>query len=330
VVSGALDQAKAASPGDTIAEPPRSGLFRCEAVQHHAAAAREGDILRLDARWPAFTYHLVWIASVAFLLLVCFTSVHDYASGPAVVRVDGRRTITATIAATVEEVLVRPGQRVEAGTVLVRMHDTEETAELRRVQKEFDLELVRLLRDPTDTVAKQTLAGLRSKRDQAKNVLSEREIRAPVDGTVGDVRVRTGQRMNPGDTILAVAPRDTRVLVVASVPGDYRPMLAKGLPVRFSLDGFHYEYRDLTVEDVSDEVIGPQEVKRYLGQELSDVVEMNPGSKVLVTARVDATSFTSDGVPYGYYDGLTGTADVRVRQQPAIVTLIPALKAVFP
>jgi membrane fusion protein (multidrug efflux system) len=107
-------------------------------------------------------------------------------------------------------------------------------------------------------------------------------------------------------------------------------MLAKGLPVRFSLDGFHYEYRDLSVEDVSEEVIGPQEVKRYLGQELSDAVEMPPGPKVLVTARVDATSFTSDGVPYGYYDGLTGTAEVRVRRQPTIVTLIPALKAVFP
>ena len=272
----------------------------------------------------------MWVATVAALVFACLFSVHEYASGPAVVRVDGRRTVTATIPATVEQVLVQPGEHVKAGTLLVNMHDTEEAAELRRVSTEFELELVRLLRDPTDVVAKQTLAGLRSKRDQARNIRAEREIRAPIDGTVGDIRVRAGQRLNPGDTILAVAPKDARVVVVAAVSGDYRPMLAKGLPVRFSLDGFHYEYRDLEVEEVSEEVIGPLEVKRYLGQELSDALEMQAGPKVLVTARVDTSTFTSDGVPYGYYDGLTGLAEVRVRRQPILTMLVPALKTVLP
>jgi membrane fusion protein (multidrug efflux system) len=305
-------------------------LFRGEAVQHHAGRGRDGDILRLDARWPSVTYHFVWIATAAALVFVCLASIHEYASGPAIVRVDGRRTITATIPATVEAVVVRPGQHVAIGALLASMYDAEEAAELRRASTEFDLELVRLLRDPTDAVAKQTLASLRSKRDQARNMRAEREIRSPIEGTVGDIRVRPGQRLNPGDTILAVAPRDTRVVVVAAVSGDYRPMIGKGLPVRFSLDGFHYEYKDLEVEDVSEEVIGPLEVKRYLGQELGDALDIQGGPKVLVTARVDASSFTSDGVPYGYYDGLTGMADVRVRRQPLIVMLIPALKTVLP
>jgi membrane fusion protein (multidrug efflux system) len=276
------------------------------------------------------TYHFAWIATAAALVFVCLFSVHEYASGPAVVRVDGRRTISATIPATVEAVLVRPGQHVAAGALLASMYDAEEAAELRRTSTEFDLELVRLLRDPTDAVAKQTLAALRSKRDQARNMRAEREIRSPIEGTVGDIRVRPGQHLNAGDTILAVAPRDTRVVVVAAVSGDYRPMIGKGLPVRFSLDGFHYEYKDLEVEDVSEEVIGPLEVKRYLGQELGDALDIQGGAKVLVTAKVDASSFTSDGVPYGYYDGLTGIADVRVRRQPLIVMLIPALKVVLP
>jgi len=308
-------------------DPP---LFRMEAVRHHVAAPREGDILRLDARWPSLTYHLVWITTVAAMFFVCCASVHEYASGPAVVRVDGRRSVTATIPATVETVLVQPGEHVKAGTLLVNMHDSEEAAELRRVSAEFDLELVRLLRDPTDAVAKQTLAGLRSRRDQARNAHAEREIRAPIDGIVGDIRVRAGQRLNPGDTILGIAPPDARVVVVAAVPGDYRPMLARGLSVRFSLDGFHYEYRDLVIEDVSEEVIGPLEVRRYLGQELGDALVMQGGAKVLVTARVDTSTFTSDGVRYGYYDGLTGLAEVRLRRQSIVGMLVPALRTLIP
>ena len=84
--------------------------------------------------------------------------------------------------------------------------------------------------------------------------------------------------------------------------------------------------QDLVVEDVSEEVIGPLEVRRYLGQELADALVMQGGAKVLVTARVDASTFTSDGVSYGYYDGLTGLAEVRVRRQSILATLIPALR----
>jgi membrane fusion protein (multidrug efflux system) len=307
-----------------------SGLFRKEALHHHVAIADDGDILRLDARWPLLTYHLVWIAAALGLVFACAMSVHEYATGPAVVRVHGRRMITATIPATVENVLVRPGERVKAGAVLVRMHDSEEEADLRRVSLEFELELVRLLRDPNDAAAKTSLGALRSKRDQARNILSEREIHAPVDGTVGDLRVWPGQRLNAGDTILGMTPEGSRVVVVAAVSGDYRPMLEAGLPVRFSLDGFHYEYRDLEVVQIADEVIGPPEVKRFLGQELNDALQIQPGPKVLVTARLDSSTFTSDGVPYGYYDGLTGLAEVRVRREPIITMLIPALKQVLP
>src|SRR5262245_37890574 len=55
-----LDEASIDATSDVQSRTLPSALFRPQAVEHHAAAAREGDILRLDARWPAFTYHLVW------------------------------------------------------------------------------------------------------------------------------------------------------------------------------------------------------------------------------------------------------------------------------
>jgi membrane fusion protein (multidrug efflux system) len=239
--------------------------------------------------------------------------------------------ITATTPATVEGVEVKPGQLVDVGTLLVRMYNVDENNELSRATREFDLQLVRMLRDPSDIAVKQSLATLRAARDQAKNIVDSRTIRAEAQGYVSDVRVRPGQHVNAGEVLLAVAPKGSaQVSLVSMVPADYRPMLKDGLKMRFELDGFRYEYSDLTVTDVSAEAVGPTEVQRFLGQERADAVQLDPGAKVLVTARLPAATFTSEGQPYGYFDGLTGTAEIRVRSEPILVTLIPALRQWLP
>ncbi len=296
-------------------------------MEHHAGGAEDGDVLRFERRWPHVTYKLLAAsAAVAFVFMSLF-SVDEYASGPAVVRIDGRRMITATTPATVETVDVKPGQWVTVGTVLVHMHDLEESNELARASSEFSLQLVRMLRDPNETAVKQTLATLRTQKEQAKNNLDNRTVRATQEGFVSDVRLTPGQHVNAGDVLLAIAPRETaEISLVSMVSAEYRPMLKTGLKMRFELDGFRYEYSDLSVVDVSAEAVGPAEVERLLGQERSDAVPLDPVAKVLVTARLPAATFSSEGQPYGYFDGLTGHAEICVRSEPILVTLIPALR----
>jgi membrane fusion protein (multidrug efflux system) len=307
------------------------GLFREEALAHHAGSDEGGDVLRLDKRWARVSYLLLVAAAFVGFVFVSLAHVDEYASGPAVVRVDGRRMITATLASTVESVEVHPGEWVDAGALLVRMFCDDEAHELARATQEFDLSLVRLLRDPSDSSLKASLATLRAQKEQAKNAVESRAIRAQVAGHVSDVRVRPGQRVNPGDVLLAVAPQGSaRVSLVAMISAEYRPMLGEGLPMRFELDGFRYEYADLVLTDVSAEAVGPQEVQRLLGHERSDAVALDPGAKVLVTATLPAATFSSEGQPYGYFDGLTGTAEVRVRSEPILVTLVPALRRLLP
>jgi len=306
-------------------------IFRAEALERHAGGECEGDVLRLDRAWAPVVYRVLVAAAFGAFLFVSLFDVNEYASGPAVVRVDGRRMITATSPATVEEVLVRPGQLVDVGAVLVRMYNVEENNELARASRELDMALVRMLRDPNETGVKQSLAARRASRDQAKNVVDSRTVRAELQGYVSDVRVRTGQHVNAGEVLLAVAPKGSaQVSLVAMLPADYRPMLKSGLSMRFELDGFRFEYSDLTVTNVSAEAVGPTEVQRFLGQERADAVQLDPGAKVLVTASLPAATFTSEGEPYGYFDGLTGTAEVRVRSEPILVTLVPALRRLLP
>jgi len=305
-------------------------VFRGEALAHHAGGSEEGDVLRFERRWAIHVYRVLGLAAVAGFLFISLFSVDEWAAGPAVVRVEGRRMLTATAPGTVEGIEVRPGQWVDVGAVLVRMYNVDEANELARAKTEMDLQLIRMLRDPNDPTVRQALANVRVQKNQARNVVDSRTVRATVAGYVSDVRVRLGQRVNAGDVLLAVAPKDAKVSLVAMVPADYRPMLKDGLKMRFELGGFRYEYADLTVDDVSQEAVGPTEVQRFLGQERADAVLLDPGAKVLVSASLPSATFTSEGQPYGYFDGLTGSAEVRVRSEPLLVTLVPFFRQWLP
>lgn len=309
----------------------QKNMFRAEAVAHHVNGTEDGDILRYDHTWTKLAYSLLVAACLASFAFLSVFSVDEWASGQCVVRIDGRRILTSTIPVTVESIEVKPGSYVEEGAVLVRMHNNEEVAELTRATKEYEAQLVRMMRDPTDGEAKSNLTALRQRRDQAKNEVEARTIKAPISGTVSDVRVRVGQHLNPGEVIASLAPKGaTQASIVAMVPADYRPMLEVGQTMRFELDGFKYEYADLQVSEISAEAIGPEEVQRFLGQERANSVAMTGGAKVLVQAKLPASSFKSEGEQFGYFDGLTGNAEIRVRRETLLVMLVPALRTFMP
>jgi membrane fusion protein (multidrug efflux system) len=145
---------------------------------------------------------------------------------------------------------------------------------------------------------------------------------------VSDVRIRPGQHLGVGELILTLVGADARMSMVALLPGRYRPMLRPGLPIRFELSGYRYEYRQLTIDSVGDEIIGPAEAKRYLGPGVADGVAVD-GPVVLVRASMPSTGFVSEGQAYRYFDGLPARAEARVRSEPIVVTLMPALKVLF-
>jgi multidrug resistance efflux pump len=302
------------------------GIFRKEALEHYVGQRFEGDILRFDTRWLTWTYRIVAAAMGAAVLYIVLFDVSEYASGVGFIRMEGRRALTTLYAGTVETVHVQPGQHAEAGQVLVTLTAQTEEAELRRASAEFSLHLAQLLRDPADTTAKQSLASLRPRRDQAQQLARARFIRAPHAGIITDIRARQGQYLDARTVVLGLAPLDAEASLVCVIPGDYRPMLKAGQDIRFSLDGYKFEYRSVPVDSVGEEVIGPVEMKRYLGQEIAEAFPIT-GPSVLIKGRLPSRTFEADGQKYTYVEGLTGRVDVRVRSEPIIIVLLPALKA---
>ncbi len=306
----------------------QGGIFRKEALEHHVNRRTSGDLLRISPAWLRWSYRLL-IAVVAIgLAYAAVGTVHEYAHGPAVIRIDGRADVTARAAGTVATVDVAPGQRVRGGELLVTFYTAEEAGELERLRHEFDEQLVKTLRDPQDQTARQALTSLRAQKELAERHLAERSIRAPKAGVVSDIRIRPGQRLDPGDRILSLVGDGAQLSVVAMLPGSYRPLLRPGAPLRLELAGFRYAYRDLVIESIGDEIVGPAEVRRYLGQDIADAIPVG-GPVVLVRARLPDTTFRWGGNELTYYDGMIGVAEARVRSESILVTFVPGLEQVL-
>jgi multidrug efflux pump subunit AcrA (membrane-fusion protein) len=313
-----------AAPDPAARERPE--LFRPEAFAAYQNTGRSGAPLRLSSRLIDRAYWLLVLVAVAGAAFVLFARVGDYAHGPAVVRVDGRLDLTTPLGGVVTRVDVKPGDRVATGLPLVRFHSAVEERELAQLDREFELKLVRILLHPTDQVTRQSLASLRAARELAAARLHERQVIAPQAGVVRNLRIRPGQMLAAGDMVLTLVDEERAAYsVVALVPGQFRPMIKPGMPLRFELEGYPQVARPLTVEEVADEVVGPQEVRRYLGQELGDTVPVS-GSLVLVRARLPERTFDFEGERYRFYEGIPGRADVRVRRMRLLEMIFPGLR----
>jgi multidrug efflux pump subunit AcrA (membrane-fusion protein) len=329
----------APAPGAPRARPSRratstsfTGLFRAEAVEAARQGARPGVPLAIASRWMGLAYWLLVAVAAVGLVFVLVARVGEYARGPAVVRVEGRLDLTSAFGGVVLAIDVRAGQAVQPGQLLVQFHAPAERQELEQLERDFELALVRILLRPGDEATRHSLASLRAARELAASRLGQRQVVAPQAGVVRNLRIRPGQLLAPGDVVLTLVDEARASFsLVALVPGQFRPMLEPGKPLRFTLQGYPQVAARLVIDSVGDEAVGPAEARRFLGPELEDTLPVaSDGSLVLVRARLPAATFALDGRRYRFYDGLPGRADIEVRRVPLGALLFPALKELWP
>jgi membrane fusion protein (multidrug efflux system) len=302
------------------------GLFRGDFLRAHRLRSREGDVLRLAPPWIEQAYWTCIVLAVAGLLYGVFGRLPEYASGPGVIRFSDRADLAAVADGTVITVDVVAGQHVTTGQVLAGFYSKAEASELERVEREFELQLVNVLRDPSDQASRQSMAALRAQRDEMRSRLEEKAVTATIDGTVSDVRIHPGQYLLAGDPVLSIVGRAPRLMLVAFIPGEYRPLLRTGLRLKLRLTGYPYVHQELGVTSVGDEIVGPGAIRRYLGHDIGDAVSVN-GPAVLVQADLPQRVFRWEGRDRPYYDGMQGRVDVGVRNQSVFVALVPGLRA---
>jgi biotin carboxyl carrier protein len=305
------------------AKPVR--LFRTEALDHQRARGVHGEALTLDPSATAWGFGLLCAGMCAFACFAFAGRIHEYASGPAFVQLDGRTTMTANSAGLVTKVYVKPGDRVAPGDELVSFHAEEELAELHASAKEFDNQLAKLLLRPDDSASREALVTLRARRELAEQRLSQRTVRATQAGLVGDVRVREGQVVEPGLRMIDLQGAASLATVTALLPGRYRPMLHAGEKLRFHLDGFQHITHELVIDRVGEQIVGPSEAGRFIGRDLADAFSIS-GPVVLVVATLPSGHFTMDGQRYDFANGMFGKAEAPVRDETIAFSFVPSLK----
>ncbi|MEM8963321.1 MAG: HlyD family efflux transporter periplasmic adaptor subunit [Acidobacteriota bacterium] len=304
-------------------------VFRRQALEHHARGTdAERDLLRISPAWLSRTYQLLLALLVVFLLFTSLTTFHEYASGVAMVRADGHTDVTARVSGTALEIAVSVGDRVQSGQLLATFYSAQEAAELARMRSEFEAGVLERLRQPSDTASERALAAIRAQKIVAEKRLEERMLRAPRDGIVSDLRIRPGQLVNPGEVVLSLTGTNPTLSILALLPGQYRPQIRPGMPLRLELTGYPYAYQHLIVSTVGEDVLGPREARRLLDPGIADAVAVR-GPVIFVEAELTQESFESDGQLFTYHDGMLATAEVRVRSEPMLLTLIPGLRALF-
>jgi biotin carboxyl carrier protein len=300
-------------------------LYRSEALAHRGRpSALVQTPLRVMASWERWTLWVTLGCLLAAAALLVLGSANQYASGPAFIRCDDRYDVSALREGTVAAVLVKPGDRVVAGQMLARFDDQAERALLEDQRRAFDKQLVRLLVDRRNVEAQGALVQLRQAIDHAQSTLRMATVVAPRPGVVADVWVRTGQRVPVGQVVLGLS-NPAAFKLVAVLPGQFRPRLQAGSEVLLELNGYARAYQRLRIAEITEEVVGPEQIRRYLGPQLADTVAVN-GPLLLVTAPFPSGTFQAGDHEYRLHDGMQGRAELLVSRERLAAILFPSLQ----
>jgi len=304
-------------------------LFRAEALRAHTRGAHDQGRWLLDAPEPGrrSAFWLLGCALVA-MVIACFVPIREYVGGPAVVRIGERTEVSARFAGTVRQLPVVPGERVRAGQPLVYFYSESEAAEIGLLERAFETSLRRRLERPGERSTEAPVMAARTALERARVRLEQLTIRAPVAGTVRDLRIRPGAYPAASDVMMTLVTDHTSRLVKVFLPGNIRPKLARGQALRLEIAGFPYAYQRLLVSAVDEAVVGPGEGRLVLGSSLADSVQVD-GAVALVEAQIQGASFESGGRRYNYFDGMQATAEVLVGSEPLVFHLFPALRSLW-
>jgi membrane fusion protein (multidrug efflux system) len=281
-----------------------------------------GDVIRVSPAWTDSVFSVTLALFIVATAVLIFGRVTEYAAGRAIVRLHGQIDVTTLAAGAVEAVEVLPGQPVNAGQVLFRLTRTQEKADLARAQEALERQLATSLRDITDPKVQTSISTLRAARDQAAFQYEARVVRAPQAGVVTNLRVHPGMTIAAGELVCSLIGTNSFFSVVAMLPGRYRPKLTPGMSMRIEVEGYPRAYQTVYIDRISNEVIGPTEVKRFLGPEIGDALQITE-PVVLVEARLPTNTFEAEGNTLRYHHGLGAQAYARLSGRPIWKVILP-------
>lgn len=155
--------------------------------------------------------------------------------------------LTVETAGVVKEILFQPNQQIEGGTLLLRLDDVVQQADVVAAKTSADLERANLARAQelqgrgiqAESTLDQSRAAAEAAEAQlarAEAVLAQRRLVAPFAGTIGLPRVDLGQYVTPG-TIVTTLQDLSSLRVDFSLPEQDLPNLTIGQKIEVRMEG---------------------------------------------------------------------------------------------
>lgn len=173
--------------------------------------------------------------------------------------------VTTEAGGVIRAILFEPGQRVKAGTVLVRLNTANEEATLRAL--EAAAKLAASQRDRWRELGQQKLVSLDEVEQRAADaasalaqveaqraLIAQKTIRAPFDGTLGIRKANLGQYIAPGSPIVnlqSISP----IFLDFTLPQQRMDQLVEGTIIRATVDslpGRTFDGRITAIEPLID------------------------------------------------------------------------------
>lgn len=261
--------------------------------------------------------------------------------------------VTTEAGGIIREFLFEPGQRVKAGTVLVRLNTTNEEATLRALEAAAKLAVSQ--RDRWRELGAQKLVSQAEVEQRAADaastlaqveaqraLIAQKTIRAPFDGTLGIRKANLGQFIAPGSPIVNLQSMNP-IFLDFTLPQQRMDQLLEGTTIHATVDslpGRKFEGRITAIEPLIDAETRSFKVQATV---LNDDNALRPGTfakvnfdlgseQAVVVIPQTAVSFNPYGnavyvvrdVPYGAnevgMDGKPMTGNKQVVQQRFIKT----------
>lgn len=184
------------------------------------AALQQGD---RELAWPAFApawarrYTRLWRWPLLLAPLLLWLPVAPGVSGSAQLIYADAPPVVSPLQASVVALVVKPGDAVQAGDVLLRLRDPAAELQLDQAWSDYRALLRQSLRTPQD----QTLAlALAQHWERVLSALSRRELAllAPVDGRVIELPASIGASVADGALLALVQPDAGRAMLELQIP----------------------------------------------------------------------------------------------------------------
>ncbi len=173
--------------------------------------------------------------------------------------------VTTEAGGVIREFLFEPGQRVKAGTVLVRLNTANEEATLRALEAAAKLAVTQ--RDRWRELGTQKLVSQAEVEQRAADaattlaqveaqraLIAQKTIRAPFDGTLGIRKANLGQYIAPGSPIVNLQSMNP-IFLDFTLPQQRMDQLVEGTVVHATVDslpGRKFEGRITAIEPLID------------------------------------------------------------------------------